>query len=147
MPQPDESPAVQSMKREQAARRKRPPKDELDRGLEDTFPASDPVSMTHTAIPSGRAGLQAAEQVKAHPEPESFDDEYPLVDDALRSRRKREHAAAHDLSRAEIKRQDSEIDSVDASGFMRDMEDWVRRRPLTALGVVAAIAYVWGATR
>ena len=42
-----ESPAVASLKREQKTQKKR--KDEqLVEGLEDTFPASDPVSVTST---------------------------------------------------------------------------------------------------
>lgn len=139
MPQPDESPAVQSMKREQAARRKRPSKDELDKGLEDSFPASDPVSMTHTSIPSGRADAQTAERVKAQPDLDTLDQEYPLVDDALRSRRP--------AGRTEIKGPRSELARGDKGEFMRDIENWIRQRPLIALGVVAALAYLWRATR
>ncbi|MEZ2126186.1 MULTISPECIES: hypothetical protein [unclassified Sinorhizobium] len=138
MPRPHESPAVQSMKREQAARSNRPSKDELDKGLEDTFPASDPVSMTHTAIPSGRADARAAEQVKVQPDLQTLDEEYPLVDDALRARR---------LNRAEIKGPRSEMAKADESEFTRDIENWIRQRPLVVLGVVAALAYMWGATR
>lgn len=37
------SPAVQSLKKSEASKTK-----ELDKGLEDTFPASDPVSATST---------------------------------------------------------------------------------------------------
>ena len=144
MPRSHESPAVQSMKREQAARSKRPLEDELDKGLEATFPASDPVSMTHTAIPSGRADAQAAEHMKVQPDLQTLDEEYPLVDDALRSRRKREHVARYDLGPGEIKDQ---VAGTDTSEYVRNIEDWVRQRPLTALGLVAALAYVWGATR
>ena len=50
----DKSPAVVSLNREQS-QDKREPSDELEEGLEDTFPASDPVSITSTAV-SGRAG-------------------------------------------------------------------------------------------
>ncbi len=42
----DKSPAVASLRREQA-RQSRPSKEKkLDEGLEDSFPASDPVSVT-----------------------------------------------------------------------------------------------------
>lgn len=44
-----QSPAVRSLQREQAAQ-KRPSKEkQLDRGLEDSFPASDPVSVISTS--------------------------------------------------------------------------------------------------
>lgn len=49
------SPAVESLKREQQGEKKQSPKqaldNELELGLEDTFPASDPVSVTSSAIP------------------------------------------------------------------------------------------------
>lgn len=57
------SPAVKSLKQEQAANRKKTRKGELDRGLEATFPASDPVSTTTTAVPTGRADARQAEKV------------------------------------------------------------------------------------
>ena len=50
----DKSPAVASLNKEQS-RDQRASEDELEEGLEDTFPASDPVSATSTAV-SGRAG-------------------------------------------------------------------------------------------
>ncbi|TCQ28194.1 hypothetical protein C8J33_101828 [Rhizobium sp. PP-CC-3G-465] len=48
----EESPAVQSVRQEKASGEG---KDALEEGLEDTFPASDPVSVTETAIPGGRS--------------------------------------------------------------------------------------------
>ena len=48
-----ESQAVQSVRQEKSAREDKG--DALEEGLEDTFPASDPVSVTETAIPSGRS--------------------------------------------------------------------------------------------
>ena len=50
----DQSPAVVSLNREQSQDNGKSD-DELEEGLEDTFPASDPVSATSTAV-SGRAG-------------------------------------------------------------------------------------------
>jgi hypothetical protein len=47
------SPAVRSLEKEE--RRKAGREDELEEGLEDTFPASDPVSVTEPTIP-GRPG-------------------------------------------------------------------------------------------
>ena len=55
------SPAVESLKQEQ---RERDPKSRLDEGLEDTFPASDPVSVTATSVPAGRADADEASKVK-----------------------------------------------------------------------------------
>ncbi len=48
------SPAVASLNKEQS-KDKISAEDELEEGLEDTFPASDPVSATSTSVP-GRAG-------------------------------------------------------------------------------------------
>ena len=47
------SPAVASLNEEKARKAERPDED-LNEGLEDTFPASDPVSATSTSVP-GRA--------------------------------------------------------------------------------------------
>lgn len=58
------SPAVRSMKKEQSEQRTKAAKGELDKGLEDTFPASDPVSTTSTGIPAGRADAEEADKVK-----------------------------------------------------------------------------------
>ena len=55
------SPAVQSLKQEQ---RKRPRKDTLDEGLKETFPGSDPVSVTSTSIPAGRTDPEEAKKVR-----------------------------------------------------------------------------------
>ncbi|MEB2843148.1 hypothetical protein GAO09_13805 [Rhizobiales bacterium RZME27] len=46
------SDAVKSLKEEKKAQRNDKPESELDEGLEDTFPASDPVSATRP----GKAG-------------------------------------------------------------------------------------------
>ena len=49
-----QTPAVKSLRQEQAATRRKTPEqleEQLDEGLKDTFPASDPVSPTVTTIP------------------------------------------------------------------------------------------------
>lgn len=56
------SPAVESLKQEQ---RKRRSKTELEEGLEQTFPASDPVAATITSVPAGRADAEEASKVQA----------------------------------------------------------------------------------
>jgi len=47
--------AVRSLEREQARQARKTKEDELREGLEDTFPASDPVSVTGTTT-AGDAG-------------------------------------------------------------------------------------------
>lgn len=59
------SPAVQAYELEKALQREGQDAGDLDRGLEDTFPASDPVSHTITSIPTGRTDPKEAERVKA----------------------------------------------------------------------------------
>lgn len=51
-PKRAKSPAVKSLEKEQ---REDIAEEELEEGLEDTFPASDPVSVTSSAIPGGPA--------------------------------------------------------------------------------------------
>ena len=46
------SPAVQAYELEKARQRQEEDKGDLDKGLEDTFPASDPVSHTITSVPA-----------------------------------------------------------------------------------------------
>ncbi|WP_349436126.1 hypothetical protein [Pararhizobium sp. A13] len=48
------SPAVLSLRSARSAHDRATLEEELDEGLEDTFPASDPVSATVSSIPSGR---------------------------------------------------------------------------------------------
>lgn len=55
------SPAVESLRKE---KRKRPAKSDLDEGLKETFPGSDPVSVTSTSIPTGRADKKEASKVR-----------------------------------------------------------------------------------
>lgn len=85
MANPNESPAVQSLRKEQAEQRKQSRKGELDKAIEDTFPASDPVSATHTSIPAGRSDVEAAERVKREPDPTKLDEAFPLADQIRRS--------------------------------------------------------------
>ena len=58
----DVSPAVQSMKKEQTEQKKKEGGD-LNQSLKQTFPASDPMSVTHSSIPSGRIDQDEAEKV------------------------------------------------------------------------------------
>ena len=56
------SPAVDSLKQEQREQASR--KSNLQEGLEQTFPGSDPVSATATSIPAGRADPDEAAKVQ-----------------------------------------------------------------------------------
>ncbi|MGO7089316.1 hypothetical protein AB9E14_22845 [Rhizobium leguminosarum] len=162
MANPNESPAVQSMRKEQAEQRKQTRKGELDKAIEDTFPASDPVSATHTSIPAGRSDVEAAERVKREPDPTKLEDEFPLVDQALRSTG--EAARSTDVDREEMRALQKEagrmaesasdlasgtarLAKAEARTFVHDLEDRIRRQPLTAVAIVAGIAFVFGATR
>ncbi|NEJ23091.1 hypothetical protein GR247_23345 [Rhizobium leguminosarum] len=162
MANPNESPAVQSMRKEQAEQRKRAQKGELDRGIEDTFPASDPVSATHTSIPAGRSDVEAAERVKREPDPTKLEDESPLVDQALRStgetarssgvdrqamRTLQKEAGRTAESASELASGTARLAKAEARSFVNDLEDRIRRQPLTAVAIVAGIAFVFGVTR
>ena len=58
---PAKSPAVVSMRQDQAEQRARGGQDDLGRDLEDAFLASDPVSHTTTTIPTGRVDAEEAQ--------------------------------------------------------------------------------------
>lgn len=165
MANPNESPAVQSMRKEQAEQRKHARMGELDQAIEDTFPASDPVSATHTSVSTGRADVEAVERMKRETDPARLDEEFPLVDEALRatgeaSRSSEASGADREQTRAlqrEVGRM-AESASELASGtarvakaetrlFVEEINDRIRRRPLTALAIAAGVAFVLGATR
>ncbi|MBY5868445.1 hypothetical protein [Rhizobium leguminosarum] len=165
MANPNESPAVQSMRKEQAEQRKQARKDELDKAIEDTFPASDPVSATHTSIPAGRSDVEAAERVKREPDPARLDEQYPFVDQALNStgdparssdasgvdrqgmRSLQREASRVAESASELASGSARLAKTEARTFVHDLEDRIRRQPLTAVAIVAGIAFVSGATR
>lgn len=65
------------MRKEQAEQRKQTRDGQLDKSIENTFPASDPVSATHTSISAGRSDVEAAERVKREPDPTKLDEQFP----------------------------------------------------------------------
>jgi ElaB/YqjD/DUF883 family membrane-anchored ribosome-binding protein len=162
MPDPKESPAVRSMEIEQAAQRERASKGDLDTGLVDTFPASDPVSMTSTAVPSGRIDGDEADRVRQQLGEE---EEYPLVDQALRSNGEARHAPESIGSRgdrvralerdvhrlgdtaSEIAAGATSLATSEVRGFVQEVEATIRERPITAVTIAAALAFVFGVTR
>ncbi|MBB4290774.1 ElaB/YqjD/DUF883 family membrane-anchored ribosome-binding protein [Rhizobium leguminosarum] len=165
MANPNESPAVQSMRKEQAEQRKQGRRSDLTQAIEDTFPASDPVSATHTSIPAGRSDVEAAERVKREPDPTKLDEEFPFVDRALRSTgettgssegfdgdRKDMRALQKDAGRiaesaSELASGTARLAKAEARSFVHEIEDRIRRQPLTSVAIVAGIAFVLGATR
>jgi hypothetical protein len=155
------SPAVESLKNERATQQVRARKGDLDKGLEDTFPASDPVSATRTSIPTGRADADEAERVRRNPETEPA----PLVDQALGSVRERTGEGSVDprireqieALRSEVARLSesaskiasgsTRIAKAEARSYLNDLKERIRSQPLTVLGMVAAVAFVLGASR
>jgi ElaB/YqjD/DUF883 family membrane-anchored ribosome-binding protein len=147
MQKPSDSPAVQSLRSERAQSHV-DCDDDITGGLEDTFPASDPVSATHTAA----ANVISDQTTRS----ESF----PLVEEALDATgadaSELDQSKVHSLRRDAVRIADqaSEVASgaaslakSEASSILHDFKEKIRQRPLTAVGIVAAIAWVWGATR
>ncbi len=141
------SPATASLHAEQA--RQRTGADPLQEGLEDTFPASDPVSHTTTATVGGAVAAE---------------DDAPKVDEALEAMRTRDttvsSAEAMDeirAMRAELSRMSESAEGmVSASGrIVRDeaqslsqsITRQVHKHPLQSLALAALAGYVWGMTR
>ncbi|MDM9627889.1 hypothetical protein QTL95_18515 [Rhizobium sp. S152] len=109
------------MRNEQARQRKAARKGELDEALEGTFPASDPVSPAHTSVPSGRADRKEADRLGG---------DRPEVSKS-----------------ADRERGDARRVKADLRSRWQDIEAAVRRRPLTAVGIVAAFSYLLAAKR
>lgn len=117
--EPNDSPAVASLKKERAEQAGGHAKGDLDRALDDSFPASDPISMTSTSISSGRADTESAERVSTG-------------DDGVAS-----SPDNRDGTRA----------SGDTPVLRGGIGQFVEDHPLAAAGFVAAFSYIWGATR
>lgn len=163
MPDPkNSSPAVQSMEIEQAKQRGIAAKDGLDTGLEDSFPASDPVSATRTDVPAGRTDADEADRVRR--QSRETNEEFPLVDEAIRSTGEERRSARVDNGRDALAALRRDVDRMagtasefasgatslarsEARTFVKGVEDKIRERPITAVAVVAAIAFVFGTTR
>lgn len=162
MPDPKDSPAVQSIQREQTFHRESGSNSDLEAGLEDTFPAPDPAPMTDTGVPVDRAHAGGAGRVRRQSE---SDEEFPLVEEALRSTREGRRSEVDDhVGRERLRNFRRDADRMAgtaaemASGatslvksevrtFVSDVESRIRERPITAVAIVAAVAFVLGATR
>ena len=161
MAQDDESPAVRSIKKERARQRTGVGKSQLDEGLEDTFPASDPVAATDTTV-AGRAGIASGNRQSARSD--ALNDEFPLVEEALQSTR--EKADEEDTQvypgelhalKAEVARLRETVTTL-ASGTTRvakaraqdaldDVELRIRERPWKAVGIAAILGFFLGLRR
>jgi ElaB/YqjD/DUF883 family membrane-anchored ribosome-binding protein len=161
MAQDDESPAVRSIKKERARQRTGEGKSQLDEGLEDTFPASDPVAATDTTV-AGRAGIASGNRQSARSD--ALNDEFPLVEEALQSTR--EKADEEDTQvypgelhalKAEVARLRETVTTL-ASGTTRvakaraqdaldDVELRIRERPWKAVGIAAILGFFLGLRR
>jgi len=124
------------MRKEQKEQRSRARRGDLDTGLQDSFPASDPVSATHSAVPMGRADAEAADRVKRQPNFDAFSEDLPPGEEASRTTDSTSDRASP-IGTSEM----------DARSMVRDIKARIRAQPLTAVAVAAAIAYVFGATR
>jgi len=148
------SPAVASLHEEQA--RQRSGKEDLQKGLEDTFPASDPVSHTNTTTATQTSAPEDKEQHET--------DEAPKVDEALAAVKARHDAPTTDHAMEEIRALRSELSRITESaqemlsGSARVAQTevrsaqsavirQVRKHPLQSLGLAALAGYVWGMTR
>jgi hypothetical protein len=139
------SPAVESMKLEQAEQRRKANKGELEIGLENTFPASDPVSVTRSDIPSGRTDTVEAQRVK-HQADLSSNPDARLVGDRVGFGENRSGNAQQGFtSREGYQRERQEVSqSASTAGTMlANFRERVRERPLLAVGVAALAAYAY----
>jgi ElaB/YqjD/DUF883 family membrane-anchored ribosome-binding protein len=140
------SPAAASLLREQAAQRARTPDEVLQQGLEETFPGSDPVSSSSTATGFGGPAASSEE---------------PLVDVALADVHARDNSATAKARetltalRAELESlKDRAVAPATYREYARepaligeDIKRGIRKSPITAVSLAAAIGFLWGITR
>lgn len=129
------SPVVTAFEIEQATQNGGP--DDLASGLEATFPASDPVSLTSAGVPGGEFNRKTAGDADA-----------PRVDEALNSIlahrndpyvETREHVAAlRDEARSVGYRGRDAVASIRRE---------IRHQPMRAIGVAALVGFVYGMVR
>jgi len=149
----EKSPAVQAFEQEQSSQGRSA--SALDRGLQDTFPASDPVSATFTSIPAG---------APAPSSDTSPDSDAPRVDEALASTYQRSHDLATPMIDEEVRALAKEIREIreriaevglssarlakaqaaDAADVARGK---IRARPIAAVALAAGLGWLWGMMR
>jgi septal ring-binding cell division protein DamX len=167
---PKISPAVESMKKEQARQRSNESKGDLDKALEDTFPASDPISTVASTAATGGPPTSSAGDRKQSRKASvaSRNDllltEAPRVDEALDAIDRRDgnnpdtwtleelHAMRSEISRMresllEVGSASGRLAKAGVSSLKEDAERRIRERPFAAVGVAALLGYFWGLTR
>ncbi|WP_092774035.1 DUF883 family protein, partial [Agrobacterium fabrum] len=149
------SPAVTAFEQERA-RQEIQNLDDLDVGLEATFPASDPVSSTATSIPTGAASAPSTDQEVAS--------EAPLVDIALASVREHTDIAAsvtpdEELAalRAEVNRLSENVAEIGSASvrvlrsrgddMLDDARDRIKAQPLRAVALAVLAGFLFGTVR
>ncbi|MGG7518118.1 hypothetical protein ACQ3G6_09565 [Allorhizobium undicola] len=147
------SPAVESLEQENARRGHESPDKNLQRGLEETFPASDPVSVTRTDTPTGRVDADDVEnqhrmnKAASNPTPE---DDVPHVISALNQRQRNGDDPETEIRylRTEIARlEGSRPVAAGRTNVTGDLSGLIRSRPLQAVAAAGLIGFVWGLTR
>jgi ElaB/YqjD/DUF883 family membrane-anchored ribosome-binding protein len=139
------SPAVLSLLNEQAEQSaKRTTR--LEKGLEDTFPASDPVSITHTVTATGSKAVEAEPHERdllgLHPSNEfsaSKDDHAAEL-----------HAIRRDLEKLRDRLRATTSGSAGtaratAGVVERRVEQIISEQPLATIGFVTALSFILGA--
>lgn len=163
MPEKSGSPAVQSVLNERQEQRKRSTGSDLDNALKDTFPASDPISATHTAVPSGRVAAETSEGAVARGHVDRFEDSYPMrrttskpasePDTRIDAGTARRNVRALYKAVRRIGTYDHESMSRPAvaapgcSSVVGDIKQKIRQRPLLSVIAAAAIGFVLSSTR
>jgi hypothetical protein len=154
--EPSKSPAVGALIQDQA-RQSNERESDLEIGLNDTFPASDPVSATTTSIPTGTAPARSDavdasdaplvdKALAAMREPER-NDGFPLTSsqeelEALKAEVARLRESAAEIGSAAVR-----VAKTQASDFVVDIREHIRRKPLPAVGIATVIGFLWGMTR
>ena len=146
------SSAVASLRKEQA--RQSDSDSGLDSALEDTFPASDPVSMTGSFTAGGASDAVAETGIEPAPK----------VDEALAAVRSRSPSEREQMALAELRAMKEELSLLVLSAgrteirpkrsfglpklaLPADVDHQIRLHPIAAVGAAALFGYVWGISR
>lgn len=124
----ERSPAVEALDLEKARQRNADP---LDEGLEDTFPASDPVSVLATGTASGAGLLMSSDA--------------PRVDQALEAVLKHRDDPYVE-PRAQLAALRDEVESLQHRAA-DDVRSRIRNNPWQAVGLAAVAGFIFGITR
>lgn len=124
----ERSPAVDALELEQARQRNADP---LDEGLEDTFPASDPVSVLATGTASGAGLLMSSDA--------------PRVDQALEAVLKHRDDPYVE-PRAQLAALRDEVESLQHRAA-DDVRSRIRNNPWQAVGLAAVAGFIFGIAR